>query len=171
MPDTSISHLGNCSCNSCSADQPIASIGQNSRRDFFKSASAIAAGVVLPPSLANAVSGDAYHENELFKNNAVKKGKATVFTLLHTSDIHAQLHTHDEFFFENGKPIYKKRGGFAVLKTMLHNLKSKNPSNTIIIDGGDCFQGGGVAALTEGRGIVPLVNNIGYERNNAAPFC
>ena len=163
MPDTNITHLNNCSCNSCSDGQQIAPISQKSRRDFFKSASAIAAGAVLPPSLANAVSGDDYHEKEMFRNKAVKDGKANVFTLLHTSDIHAQLNTHDEFFFENGKPVYKKRGGFAVLKTMLHSLKAQNPTNTIIIDGGDCFQGGGVAALTEGRGIVPLVNNIGYD--------
>jgi len=163
MPEINITHLHNCSCNSCSDDQQIAPISQNSRRDFFKSASAIAAGAVLPPSLVNAVSGDPYHAKELFGNKAVKDGKANVFTLLHTSDIHAQLHTHDEFFFENGKPVYKKRGGFAVLKTMLHSLKAQNPANTIIIDGGDCFQGGGVAALTEGRGIVPLINNIGYD--------
>lgn len=123
----------------------------------------LTAGALMPPSLANAVSGDAYHENEIFKNKAVTDGKAKVFTLLHTSDIHAQLYTHDEFFFENGKAVYKKRGGFAVLKTMLKTLKAQNPNNTLIIDGGDCFQGGGVAALTEGKGIVPLVNNIGYD--------
>ena len=163
MPDTNITHLNNCSCNSCSDGQQIAPISQNSRRDFFKSASAIAAGAVLPSSIVNAVSGDEYHAKELFSNKAVKDGKANVFTLLHTSDIHAQLHTHDEFFFENNQPVYKKRGGFAVLKTMLHTLKAQNPTNTIIIDGGDCFQGGGVAALTEGKGIVPLINNIGYD--------
>ena len=117
----------------------------------------------IPPSLANATAGDAYHENEIQKNKAIINGKAQTFTLLHTSDIHAQLYTHDEFFFENGKPVYKKRGGFAVLKTMLKTLKAKNPSNTLIIDGGDCFQGGGVAALTEGKGIIPLINNIGYD--------
>jgi len=117
----------------------------------------------MPPSLANAVAGDAYNDRSIFSNRAVQNGKAKVITLLHTSDIHAQLHTHDEFFFENGKVVYKKRGGFAVLKTMLQELKSKNPDNTLIIDGGDCFQGGGVAALTEGKGIVPLINNIGYD--------
>lgn len=117
----------------------------------------------MPPSLANAVAGDAYNDRSIFSNKAVQNGKAKVITLLHTSDIHAQLHTHDEFFFENGKVVYKKRGGFAVLKTMLQELKSKNPDNTLIIDGGDCFQGGGVAALTEGKGIVPLINNIGYD--------
>lgn len=117
----------------------------------------------MPPSLANAVAGDAYNDRSIFSNRAVQNGKAKVITLLHTSDIHAQLHTHDEFFFENGKVVYKKRGGFAVLKTMLQQLKAKNPDNTLIIDGGDCFQGGGVAALTEGKGIVPLINNIGYD--------
>ncbi|MCU0386699.1 MAG: 5'-nucleotidase C-terminal domain-containing protein, partial [Flavihumibacter sp.] len=35
--------------------------------------------------------------------------------------------------------------------------------NTLVIDGGDCFQGSGVAALTEGKAIVPLMNNIGYD--------
>lgn len=117
----------------------------------------------MPPSLANAVAGDAYNDRSIYSNKAVQNGKAKVITLLHTSDIHAQLHTHDEFFVEDGKVVYKKRGGFAVLKTMLNQLKSKNPDNTLIIDGGDCFQGGGVAALTEGKGIVPLINNIGYD--------
>jgi S-sulfosulfanyl-L-cysteine sulfohydrolase len=158
-----IIHTSNCSCNSCNEQEQTTPIVQNSRRDFFKNASLLTAGALMPPSLANAVSGDAYHEQEVFKNKAVMDGKARVFTLLHTSDIHAQLYTHDEFFFEKGKPVYKKRGGFAVLKTMLKTLKAQNPTNTLIIDGGDCFQGGGVAALTEGKGIVPLINNIGYD--------
>jgi S-sulfosulfanyl-L-cysteine sulfohydrolase len=156
-----IHHLDNCSCG-CHTDENEKP-GDASRRDFFKGAVALTAGAFIPPALANATAGDAYHENEIQKNKAVLNGKAQTFTILHTSDIHAQLYTHDEFFFENGKPVYKKRGGFAVLKTMLKTLKAKNPSNTLIIDGGDCFQGGGVAALTEGKGIVPLINNIGYD--------
>jgi S-sulfosulfanyl-L-cysteine sulfohydrolase len=163
MPYSDIQHLNSCSCNKCTNDEEVQKPVHHSRRDFFKTASAITAGAVIPPSLANAVSGDAYHQQEMISNKAVKDGKAKLFTLLHTSDIHAQLHTHDEFFFEKGKPVYKKRGGFAVLKTMLQTLKAQNPQNTIIIDGGDCFQGGGVAALSEGKAIVPLVNHIGYD--------
>jgi 2',3'-cyclic-nucleotide 2'-phosphodiesterase (5'-nucleotidase family) len=134
-----------------------------SRRSFLKAASLISGGSLMPPLLANAMPGDTHHKQDMMGNKAVKNGKATHFTLLHTSDIHAQLHTHDEFFWENGKAVYKKRGGFAVLKTMLQTLKMENPDNTLLIDGGDCFQGGGVAALTEGRGIVPLMNNIGFD--------
>jgi len=163
MPETKQNHLHNCGCGSCDTKGSEQTNAQSSRRDFFKTASLLSAGAMMPPSLANAVPGNAYNERSIFTNKAVQNGKAQVFTLLHTSDIHAQLHTHDEFFFEKGKVVYKKRGGFAVLKTMLKNLKAQNPSNTLIIDGGDCFQGGGVAALTEGKGIIPLINQIGYD--------
>ena len=164
MPEK-IHHLYNCTCG-CSAneDNSIESLPVNEgRRDFFKTAGALGLGLMTPPALANAVSGDAYHQQKIEKSKAIENGKAQRFTILHTSDIHAQLYTHDEFFLENNKPVYKKRGGFAVLKTMLNQLRSQNPANTILIDGGDCFQGGGVAALTNGKGIVQLINTIGYD--------
>ena len=90
-------------------------------------------------------------------------GKATKLTLLHTADIHSQLLTHDEFFVENGKNIFKKRGGFATLKTMINTLRNPNKAHTLLIDGGDCFQGSGVAAMSKGKAIVPLMNNMGYD--------
>lgn len=133
------------------------------RRNFLKAASLLGGSALMPPAIGMATPGDAYHAREIRKNKAIREGKANHFTILHTSDIHAQVNTHDEFFLENDKVIYKKRGGMAVLKTMLHSLKMENPGNTILIDGGDCFQGGGVAALTEGRGIIPLMNDIGYD--------
>ncbi len=101
--------------------------------------------------------------DELVRSRTLSSGKASKFTILHTSDIHSQLHTHDEFFLENGKPVYKKRGGYGVLKTMIDTLRAEDPENTIVIDGGDCFQGGGVAAMSEGRAIVPLMDRVGYD--------
>jgi 2',3'-cyclic-nucleotide 2'-phosphodiesterase (5'-nucleotidase family) len=50
-------------------------------------------------------------------NGAVRAGKAQHITILHTTDIHAQLEIHDEFFSENGKTVFKRRGGFATLRT------------------------------------------------------
>lgn len=150
------SHSSACSCNSCNQS--------TSRRDFLKSAALLTSGMsLMGTTVAGAVSSDELHLNEMKKSNAVKDGKASRFTILYTADIHSQILTHDEFFLEEGKPVYKKRGGMAVLKTMLHTLKAENPANTIIMDAGDCFQGGGVAALSEGRAIVPLMNNIGYD--------
>ena len=140
------------------------SCGCNSnRRGFIKTAGLAGLALSGLPQIASAITGDQHHANEILKSKVVLDGKVKHITLLHTADIHAQLYTHDEFFWENNKPVYKKRGGFAVLKTMLNTIKAQNPTNTLIIDGGDCFQGGAVAALTEGQAIVPLINNIGYD--------
>jgi S-sulfosulfanyl-L-cysteine sulfohydrolase len=160
-----IDHLcnGSCGCNAKEETDNHNTVASDSRRAFFKTAGALGIGMMTSPAVANTVSGDDYHQKEIEKNKAVKNGKAKRFTILHTSDIHAQLYTHDEFFLENNKPVFKKRGGFAILKTMLNQLKAENPANTILIDGGDCFQGGGVAALTQGKGIVSLVNTMGYD--------
>jgi len=165
----------NCSCNSCQqlseAEKKLhLEISQNSRRDFFKSAGKLGLGIgigggLISPLAASALESDesAYKAQALKKSNAVQNGKVQTLTLLHTADIHSQLEIHDEFFIENKKPVYKKRGGFATLKTMINELRNENPANTLVIDGGDCFQGSGIAALTEGRAIVPLMNNIGYD--------
>ena len=168
-------HTEFCTRNSCH-NEPISrrelelhlGLSENSRREFLKKAGrwglALGIGGGLIPVAASAFKSadSADKTREMLKNNAVRNGKANVITLLHTADIHAQLMTHDEFFIEGGKPVYKRRGGLATLKTMVNELRSQNPANTFLIDGGDCFQGGGVAALSEGRAIIPLMNNIGY---------
>jgi 2',3'-cyclic-nucleotide 2'-phosphodiesterase (5'-nucleotidase family) len=146
-------------------------ISENSRRDFLRNAGrlglglGIGGGLLASPMAAAANKPDEGLSKlkEIERNKAILTGKASRFTILHTADIHAQLLVHDEFFIENGKVVYKKRGGMATLKTMINQLRNENPANTLVIDGGDCFQGSGVAALTEGRAIVPLMNNIGYD--------
>src|SRR4029079_10414389 len=165
----------NCSCNSCQqlseAEKKLhLEISQNSRREFFKNAAKLGlsigiGGGLISPLAASAMRSDeaGYKAQAIKKSNAVQNGKVQTLTLLHTADIHSQLDIHDEFFIENKKTVYKKRGGFATLKTMINELRDKNPDNTLVIDGGDCFQGSGIAALTEGQAIIPLMNNIGYD--------
>jgi 2',3'-cyclic-nucleotide 2'-phosphodiesterase (5'-nucleotidase family) len=135
----------------------------NDRRDFLKNISLATIGMAGIPQIASASVNEIADEKAWKRSDVLNKGKASRITLLHTADIHAQLYTHDEFFWENGKAVYRKLGGFPVLKTMLKTLKAENPSNTLIIDGGDCFQGSAVASLTEGKAIVPLINNIDYD--------
>ncbi|WP_052324034.1 bifunctional UDP-sugar hydrolase/5'-nucleotidase [Flavihumibacter sp. ZG627] len=171
------SHPSNCACTNRNSDRLTQKekelhleISSNSRREFLRTAGMLglgmgAGGGLVTPMAAAASSTPESNLEEagIYANKAVKKGNASVITLLHTADIHSQLSIHDEFFIENEKVVYKKRGGFATLKTMINQLRAKNPSGTLVIDGGDCFQGGGVAALTEGKAIVPLINNIGYD--------
>jgi S-sulfosulfanyl-L-cysteine sulfohydrolase len=172
-----MTHLKNCNCESCQGE-PISKqekelhiqISDSSRREFLKKATGLGlslglGGGLISPLAASALTIDdgKMKSREMFANKAVQRGEASVVSLLHTADIHSQLMVHDEFFIENGTPVYKKRGGFATLKTMINQLRSQNPGNNLLIDGGDCFQGGGVAALSEGQAIVPLMNNIGYD--------
>lgn len=93
----------------------------------------------------------------------VRRSTAEHITILHTADLHAQLDSHDEFFYEAGKPVFRRRGGFATLRTMIDTLRRQNPQRTLVVDGGDCFQGSAVAALSKGQAIVPLINTIGYD--------
>jgi S-sulfosulfanyl-L-cysteine sulfohydrolase len=133
------------------------------RRDFLRKMSLAGLGMAGIPQIASAHTNELADEVAWKRSAVLAEGKVQRITLLHTADIHAQLHTHDEFFWENGKAVYRKLGGFPVLKTMLKTLKAENAKNTLIIDGGDCFQGSGVASLTEGRAIVPLINHIDYD--------
>ena len=89
--------------------------------------------------------------------------RAQHLTILHTSDIHAQLDVHDEFFWEDGRAVFKKRGGFATLRTMIRAIRRESRGTVLLVDGGDTFHGSAVAALSEGRAIVPLINRLGYD--------
>jgi 2',3'-cyclic-nucleotide 2'-phosphodiesterase (5'-nucleotidase family) len=136
--------------------------GDRTRRDFLKEIGSIGTGLGIGPALASCLERQA-DAADLAASQAVRNGKAQHLTILHTSDIHAQLEIHDEFFLERGRPVFKRRGGFATLRTMIGALRQQNPGRTLVVDGGDCFQGSAVAALSKGQAIVPLINRIGYD--------
>jgi 2',3'-cyclic-nucleotide 2'-phosphodiesterase (5'-nucleotidase family) len=138
---------------------------EKNRRDFLKKTGLASLAVAFSP-LGNVIgANNNSSETEEFLDvlsGEEKKKKQTVSILI-TSDIHAQLFTHDEFFWENNQGVYKKRGGMATLKTMIDSLKKKNPANTIVYDGGDYFHGHAVASLTEGEAMIPVFNLLGYD--------
>ncbi|ADF52148.1 MULTISPECIES: bifunctional metallophosphatase/5'-nucleotidase [Flavobacteriaceae] len=84
-------------------------------------------------------------------------------TVLQTADIHGQLDTHPELFWENEEIVFKDRGGLANIKTLFEQERQKNPDRTIIIDGGDLIQGSGYTALSEGKVMPELIKNMGYD--------
>jgi S-sulfosulfanyl-L-cysteine sulfohydrolase len=132
------------------------------RREFIKRLQRIAVRLSAVPVLARSRQRTA-DAMEIAQSRTIRAGRAPHITILHTADIHAQLDAHAEFFWENGKPVFKRRGGFATLRTMINALRRQNPGNTLLVDGGDCFQGSGVASLSRGQAIVPLVNAIAYD--------
>lgn len=129
------------------------------RRDFIKRTALAGLGV----SIAS-LPVDAQTQNRpvslTSKSDASKKPKR--ITLLYTADIHGQLFTHDEFFWEGERPVYRKRGGLAVLKTMIDHYRKEAPE-TVLIDGGDYFHGSAVASLTEGKALIDIMNALAYD--------
>ncbi len=128
----------------------------NSRRDFLKKTALAGLGTTL------AGTGFSRSPDIPVSGSGPSDGSGR-FTILYTSDIHAQLHTHDEFFWENNQPMYRKRGGLAVLKSMINHFRGEDPAHTILIDGGDYFHGHAVASLTEGEAMIPLLNDFNYD--------
>lgn len=125
---------------------------QGDRRSFLRRVGLLGAGLSAGPAFTRCL-----------QRGPVAQGAAQRITILHTSDIHAQLDTHDEFFWDDGQPVFKRRGGLATLRTMIDALRRENPGNTLVVDGGDCFQGSAVASFTRGQVMVPLMNAIGYD--------
>lgn len=134
----------------------------DNRRRFLTRTAAASAALAASAWIPGPVTRGALAA-EMARSAAVRSGKARHLTVLHTTDIHAQLEPHDELFYEDGRAVFKRRGGFATLRTMVEALRRQNPGNTLLVDGGDCFQGSAVASLSKGMAIVPLVNRIGYD--------
>jgi 2',3'-cyclic-nucleotide 2'-phosphodiesterase/3'-nucleotidase len=77
--------------------------------------------------------------------------------VLETTDFHgAILPTAKER--RTGRPI----GGSAVLAAWLERLRAENPEGTVIVDGGDAFQGTMISNLQFGRPVVEQMNRLGY---------
>jgi 2',3'-cyclic-nucleotide 2'-phosphodiesterase (5'-nucleotidase family) len=133
------------------------------RRSFIKNTALFGFGAPAALAVGNsALANSTASTKKSTAHKATTIQAENEFSILITTDLHAQIHTHDEFFWENGKAIYKKRGGLAVLKTMVEALRTSHPQN-ILYDGGDYFHGHGVASLSEGEALIPLMNAFKYD--------
>lgn len=130
----------------------------NKRRDFIKSLGLLGIGsaIVSPLSAIADISEEAVTEN-VFEAN-----KTSTISILQTTDVHCQIHSHDELFWENNKAVFRKTGGYAYMASMLNDLKKKN-SNTFVIDTGDMFQGSELSVKTTGKAFVPILNALNYD--------
>jgi len=59
---------------------------------------------------------------------------------------------------------YGKVGGFAHLQTLVNRLREESgPGNSLLLDGGDTWQGSGTAYWTRGRDMVGACNLLGVD--------
>jgi sulfur-oxidizing protein SoxB len=66
--------------------------------------------------------------------------------------------------FEKSAARFGKLGGFAHLKTLIDRLRSEaGPGRSMLLDGGDLWQGSGLANTLQGADMVEAANLLGIE--------
>ncbi len=134
-------------------------MNDSSRRSFLRQMGTIGAAAGLtamaPASaLARSQTSDSGRQP--------KKGEVVKVSILQTTDVHCQIHPHDELFWENDQAVYRKTGGYAHLASYLRQERKKH-SPSFLIDTGDMFQGSQLSVETTGKAFVPILNSLGYD--------
>ncbi|MDO8704003.1 MAG: thiosulfohydrolase SoxB [Sulfuricaulis sp.] len=74
-----------------------------------------------------------------------------------------EAHAFTYLDFENAARRYGKVGGFAHLATLVKNLRASRPDRTLLLDGGDTWQGSATALWTKGQDMVDAQKLLGVD--------
>ena len=75
-----------------------------------------------------------------------------------------EAHAFTYLDFENAARKYGKVGGFAHLATLVKRLRAeRGDGNSLLLDGGDTWQGSGTAYWTRGKDMVGACNLLGVD--------
>ncbi len=135
------------------------------RRKFLRSSliTGIAAGLYPFSQQGQPPKTAAFDTTDASDGTDVGLGSLSgTISLLQTTDVHCQIHPHDELFWENGQMVFRKTAGYAHIATMFEKARKANP-NTFIVDTGDMFQGSELSVKTAGKAISPILNALGYD--------
>lgn len=126
------------------------------RRQFIKSMGAVGAGASMLSSGIMITNDNVDVSADFEANHEVK------VTILQTTDVHCQIHAHDELFWENNQKVFRKSGGYAHFATYLKKQRKAN-QNTFVTDTGDMFQGSELSVKTVGKAISPILDALAYD--------
>ena len=74
-----------------------------------------------------------------------------------------EAHAFTFLDFENAARRFGKVGGFAHLATLVKNLRASRPDRTLLLDGGDTWQGSATALWTKGQDMVDAQKLLGVD--------
>jgi 2',3'-cyclic-nucleotide 2'-phosphodiesterase/3'-nucleotidase len=77
--------------------------------------------------------------------------------LLETTDFHGAILTSTR-----DRATDRMIGGSPALAGWIERLRAENPEGTVLLDGGDCYQGTMISNLQFGRPVVEQMNALGY---------
>lgn len=125
------------------------------RRGFLKASIVGGAAVAFPSTVAQLFSTSAMASlaEPLLE---VAPGE-TLITILHTNDTHSQI----DPLPDNDKQ-YPGKGGVARRATLVKRIRKENP-NTLLVDGGDVFQGTPYYNFYKGEVEYKSMSLIGYD--------
>lgn len=131
---------------------------ENNRRLFLKQLSSVGASIALAAATPLLVAAEDANDNDSIEVD----DKPFTISILQTTDVHCQVHPHDELFWENNQSVFRETGGYAYLATYFKKERKKNP-DIFLVDTGDMFQGSELSVKTTGRAMVPILNELGYD--------
>jgi sulfur-oxidizing protein SoxB len=74
-----------------------------------------------------------------------------------------EAHAFTHLNFTEAARQYGKVGGFAHLATLVKNLRASRPNRTLLLDGGDTWQGSGTSLWTNGQDMVDAQKLLGVD--------
>lgn len=74
-----------------------------------------------------------------------------------------EAHAFTYLDFEETARRYGKIGGYAHLATLVKNLRASRPGRTLLLDGGDTWQGSATALWTKGQDMVDAQKLLGVD--------
>ena len=75
-----------------------------------------------------------------------------------------EAHAFSYLDFDTAAGKFGRVGGFAHLKTLVQRIRDdRGPGNSLLLDGGDTWQGSGTAYWTRGKDMVGACNRLGVD--------
>ncbi len=130
------------------------------RRTFLKNAGLLGGALALNP--LDVLAGGAAESAPAPATSADSPSNELEVCILQTTDVHCQIHPHDELFWEDGQAVFRPAGGYAHLATYLKRERAQH-AHSLLLDTGDMFQGSELSVKTTGEAMVPLLNALDYD--------
>ncbi len=87
--------------------------------------------------------------------------------IVQMNDTHSYLDMHPEMFWQGGRALYRPAGGYARIASLMRQIRGDNQGSVLFCDCGDTIHGTYPAVRTQGKAMVPILNQLGLDAMTA----
>lgn len=87
--------------------------------------------------------------------------------IVQMNDTHSYLDMHPEMFWQGGRALYRPAGGYARIASLVRQIRGDNQDSVLFCDCGDTIHGTYPAVKTQGKAMVPILNQLGLDAMTA----